>query len=69
VVALVDVSETQNANIRRDDNVENLIRDLSCLASGDLEEVKCNDTPPFFLAQTPSFLSCLEWAFLKHEQP
>jgi len=49
--------------------VENLIRDLSCLASGDLEEVKCNDTPPFFLAQTPSFLSCLEWAFLKHEQP
>ena len=39
MVALVDVSETQNANIRRDDHVKNLINDLQCLANGDLEEV------------------------------
>ena len=39
VIALVDVTETLKANVRRDDHVESLIKDLTNLASGDLEEV------------------------------
>jgi len=38
VIALVDVSESSNQNVQRDDDVEKLIKDLTYLASGDLEE-------------------------------
>ena len=38
LVALVDVSESLTQNQRRDDHIENLVKDLMYLASGDLEE-------------------------------
>jgi len=38
VIALVDVSESLNQNVKQKDDVEKLIKDLTYLASGDLEE-------------------------------
>lgn len=39
MVALVDVTETQNTKSRQDDFIEDLVRDLDSLRKGDLEEV------------------------------
>ena len=39
MVALVDVTENENMKIKREDSIENLVRDLDHLRKGDLEEV------------------------------